>query len=134
MFGLGKKKKQTRLLVGIINGMIEEFTQAIAATSVFKDMDEPQFGDRYLAIVLGFADSAGQIGEVDMEATREALQELLHQLGDGPDTFDRMMQISADPYLLKWQVRGGKAIFEGMQSGNKVKPMMELAEAYLIEK
>lgn len=133
MFGLGRKKKQTKLLVGIINGMIESFNVAVSATSVLKGKGETQFGDRFLAIILGFADSAGQIGEVDMEATRDALKELLRQSGDGPETFDRMMQISADPDFLEWQTRAGRAVLEGMQSEDQVGPMMELAEAYLVD-
>ena len=134
MFGLGRQARVANQLVGIIRGALEHFDKCVATVATLKRKSVPDPGDRYLVILLGFADAAGQIGDADMETTRRALKDYLSsEAPDANEIFTRMMQLSNDRRLFEWQMLAGRVLTETLQSGDKDGPMIRLATTYLEE-
>jgi hypothetical protein len=132
MFAFGRQARVVKQLPGIIRGAMDHFDKCLATVAALKRKSVPDPGDRYLVILLGFADAAGQIGEVDMETTRRALKEYLSsEAPDANEIFTRMMQLSNDRRYFEWQMLAGRVLTETLQSGDKDGPMIRLATTYL---
>lgn len=131
MFGIGGDEKKINQLAGIINGMMDRFDAAIAVTAGLLGRGAPVHGDTYLAILLGFADACGQAGQVDMTVTRKALQRLLSHSSDGDQVFQKMLRLSNDRRYFEWQMLGGRAAEQTIQTNGQSGPLMKLAESYL---
>jgi hypothetical protein len=129
MFGFGSNEKLIAQMAGTINGAATSFDQAIAATAALSRQEIPPFGDRYLAILLGFADAIGQSAKADMKMTTEALKRYFGQHPDGHTFFDRTMALSKDSRYFKWTLLGGRALYQAT-TNDKTTAMMQLAKAY----
>ena len=131
MFGLFGNSKKVEKIAKIIDGAMDhlDMSMALKATALKTTIPDP--GDRYLAIVLGFADAAGQISEADMETTKAALKHVLKPYPDGDEMYQRMLRVSNDRSHFEWQMHGGRALTEAVYANDKASAMLTLAELYL---
>lgn len=136
MFG-SDSEKQVERVAGQIGGALNAFDTALSLTAALLRKPLPDPDDRYLAILLGFADFSGQAAGVNMDITRKALQRFLASSApDGHQVYQRMMVLSNDRRFFEWQMLGGRALSEAgaaMKHGRDavIGVMSKLAEIYL---
>lgn len=131
MFGFNKEEKLVQQIAGVIEGACDNFDMALAATTALLHKDIPEHGDKYLAILLGFADAAGIAANADMNIRRMALQKFLSSYSDGDHMVSRLMQVANDRQYFEWRRMGDHTILDAIKSRDNDAPMMILANAYL---
>jgi len=126
MFGFGKNREVEKL-EEFISHSLDLFDTAVAASVLLLDKDTPTPGDKYLVILLGMSDAAGQAKNLDIDITRKALRNFVSD----ESAFSRMMELSNDRRYFEWQVLGARALIETINDKGDPAAMMKLAEKYL---
>lgn len=97
MFGFGVDKKQVAHLAGIIFGLQKEFLDGATTVALELGILMPQYGDKNLAIIYGFANAGADHMGVEDKVMMRALEEYFCSMPDGSGQMLRLMKIFTDP-------------------------------------
>ena len=133
MFGFGQDaavKKQINDMAATIRSTAEVFGQTEAVYATLNRVSGRQAGDRYLVVVLGFADQVGRKFNADTQTTHKALRAYLSKYPDGDQVFNRMIRLSTERQYRVWQDQAAKTLADIFAGQDSTSTMLRFVAKY----
>lgn len=133
MFGFGQDaaaKKRISDMAAMIRGTAGSFGQIAALHATLNRVSGRDPGDRYLVVILGFADQVGRKSNADTQTTHMALRAYLSKYPDGEQVFNRMIRLSSDREFRLWQDLAAQTLAEIFAGNDSTSTMLRFVAKY----
>ena len=131
MFGFGIDNKQVAHLAGIIYGLDKHFIEGVTRMSAELVIRMPEYGDRNLAIIYGFASAGADHMGVPDKVMMRAMEKYFLNMPGGARKMLHLLKIIKDPSYEAIAGAAVKASEECQLEGSAELPMCRLAEKFL---
>ncbi len=130
MFGFGPDPKLVQKMAGIIGAAGAAFDRSIDITAGLRNCDAPPIGDKYLGVILGFAEHAARMYNASDAATSKALDTVLTAYQDGAGVHRRIKLLRSLDGQINFRMWARQALSRSNSQETMHAAMMELAESY----